>query len=206
MKHYSRLKKVALGFSMMGGVILAGQALAGSWGAPTMGDSTSLEGWPKTIEANVLDPSGSGSEASNTNGLGPYRAPVVAHTPTGQRQDYSVQWMEPEPAKTMTGSIEIGGMYTSGNNKSSTGGSNKFNEYSDMSNGVFINHFDFSANDGETQLDVDGGGVGRTDQYYNLQFGQDNDWNVRGSFDEDDHIYSETMRSIYTGVGTDPER
>ena len=204
MKHYPRLKKVALGFSMMGGVILAGQALAGSWGAPTMGDSTSLEGWPKTIEANVLDPSGSGSEASNTNGLGPYRAPVVAHTPTGQH--YSVQWMEPEPAKTMTGSIEIGGMYTSGNNKSSTGGSNKFNEYSDMSNGVFINHFDFSANDGETQLDVDGGGVGRTDQYYNLQFGQDNDWNVRGSFDEDDHIYSETMRSIYTGVGTDPER
>jgi hypothetical protein len=205
MKHYPCLKKVALGFSMMGGVILAGQALAGSWGAPTMGDSTSLEGWPKIIDANVLDPSGSGSETSNTNGLDSYRAPVVAHTPTGQY--YSVQWMEPEPAKTMTGSIEIGGMYTSGDNKSSTGGSNKFNEYSDMSNGVFINHFDFSANDGsKTQLNADGGGVGRTDQYYSLQFGQDNDWNVRGSFDEDDHIYSETMRSIYTGVGTDPER
>src|SRR5277367_2920761 len=105
MKHYPRLKKVALGFGMMGGVILAGQALAGSWGAPTMDDSTSLEAWPTTIEANVLDPSGSGSVTSNANGLGPYRASVVAHTPTGQI--YSVQWLEPDLAKTMTGSIEI---------------------------------------------------------------------------------------------------
>lgn|GEM_PF-6716452 len=203
MQHCPRLKKVTLRFSMMWFAMLAGQSLAGSWGSPTMGDSALLEGWGATIEANALDPSGLGLVTQDASGLGPYRVPV-AHTPTGQL--YSVPWKEPDPTKTTTGSIEIGGMYTSGNNKSSTDGSNKFDEYRDMSNGIFINHFDTSVNDGgKTYLNADGGGVGRTDQRYNLQFGQDNDWKVRGSFNEDDHIYSETKPPIYNGVGTDQE-
>ncbi len=204
MKRYLRLKKVILGFGMTGFAMLAGQALAGAWGSPTMGDSALLEGWSATIEANALDPSGLGPVTPDANGLGPYHVPV-AHTPSGQL--YSVPWKEPDPTKTTTGSIEIGGMYTSGNNKSSTGGSNKFDEYRDMSNGIFINHFDTSMNSsGATYLNADGGGVGRTDQHYNLQFGKDNNWKVRGTFNEDDHIYSESKPSIYNGVGINQEK
>jgi len=199
MKTNFRMKKIALGVSMASCAMMSGQALAGSWGSPTMGDSQSLEGWGATVEAAANDPRGLGTVTPDSNGLGPYRVPV-SHTPTGQL--YSVPWTEADPTKTMTGGIEIGGQFTNGDGQT---GSNKANEYEDLSDGLYIKHFNFSSNSGQTYLDIFGGNVARTDQYYNAQFGAYNDFKFRAFFDESDHVYSNTAKDIYTGLGTGQE-
>jgi hypothetical protein len=199
MKHPSHFKKNVLMLILVGLATLARAGAASS----TLGDSASLEGTSATVETNALDPTGSGQTLPDVNGLGPYRLPVVP-APNGEL--YSVPRPEADTAKTLTGDLEIGGMYTSGDNGGARG-SSKFNEYRDMSNGVFINQFDFSSTNGNAYINSEGGGVARTDQYYDLQFGQSDDWSIRGSFDQDDdHVHSETTRPPNLEGGNESER
>src|SRR5271170_4445349 len=199
MKSNPRLKKIVLSVSMASCAVLAGSAFAGSWGSPTMGDSQSSEGWGATIEAAANDPRGMGELTPDSNGLGPYRVPV-AHTPTGAL--YSVPWEDEDFTKTVRGGIEIGGQFTNGDGQT---GSNKANEYEDLSDGLYIKHFNFSAESGQSYMNFMGGNVARTDQYYNAQFGAYNSFKFRGYFDEVDHVYSNTAKDIYTGLGTGTE-
>jgi len=193
MKFDPRLKVLILGVGLALAAINAG---ADGWGYATNGDSSSQEGWGATSIGAANNPRGLDPTAiPDANGLGPYRSPV-AHTPTGAL--YNVPWDEPQGDDTLSGSIDITGQYTTG-----TQDSGLFNNYRDMSDGVYINHFSFSAaGKGNLYLDANGGNVGRKDQYYQANIGEYNDWKIHAFYDELPHVYESNARLIFTGVGT----
>ena len=165
----------------------------GGWGSPTLGDSGQS---PNTVMANQMNPRGlDPSLIPDSNGLGPYRSPV-SHTPTGQL--YSVPWEEPRDHNGLSGSIEVGIIESFADEDAA-----KFKEYRDMSDGLLLNHFNLSASGSDgTFFNVEGGSVGREDQYYFGNAGRYNDWKVRGFYNEIPHVFSTTAKVLWSGGGT----
>ena len=128
---------------------------------------------------------------------------TVRHSPTGQLYgvplDVSGEKSKTEGGWEYSGGIEAGFLTGDASNKSAG-----FRQYKDLKNGGYLNYFDLEANKPDTAsfIQAFGGGAGRNDQFYGLQFGRYNDWKVRAFYTETPHTFTSTYKSIWSGVGT----
>ena len=128
---------------------------------------------------------------------------TVRRSPTGQLYgvplDVSEEKSKTEGGWEYSGGIEAGFLTGDASNKSAG-----FRQYKDLKNGGYLNYFDMEANKPDTAsfIQAFGGGTGRDDQFYGLQFGRYNDWKVRAFYTETPHTFTSTYKSIWNGVGS----
>jgi hypothetical protein len=157
-----------------------------------------------TALGNALNPSQDAGRPLDPNGLSPFRQPA-AHSPTGQL--YNIPYAVPNDLhKTATGweysgQVEFGNLLGDADEKNA-----QFRMYKDLdvSTGIYLNNFGVAAEkpDEARFVEIIGGGVGRRDQYYGLQFGRYNDWKVKTFYSETPHVFTSTYGSLWSGIGT----
>ncbi len=125
--------------------------------------------------------------------------PTVKRTPSGQMYEYFPLVEEPARGE-VAGAVEFGYMHDDGKGRYS-----KRNEYTDpQQSGLYLNSFNVAAEekDGARYLDINGGGMGRNDQFYELVTGKYNSWRIKASYNETPHVFSDSWKSLYNGEGT----
>ena len=150
-----------------------------------------------TILGNALNPSPYVSRPPDTEW------PVPKHTPTGQL--FRTPFAAPDVRKAVngweySGQVEFG--YIGGDADEQSA---QFRTYQDIDNGAYLNNFrlEMRKPEGGYSIDLVGGGAGRHDQYYGLQFGRYNDWKVKVFFSEIPHVFTNRYKSLWNGIGTD---
>ncbi len=80
----------------------------------------------------------------------------------------------------------------------------QFRKYKDLNNGAYLNYFEVDAGKEDTAHFVEafGGGTGQNDQFYRLEFGRYNDWEVKLFYNETLHVFTDTWKALYNGQGT----
>ena len=129
----------------------------------------------------------------------------AARTPTGQLYNIPLDPGEDTEAKVSddgwetSSSIEVGGIRTRGDDRSQG-----FRLYKDLSSGLYVNNFGISSEKREEArfVEIVGGGLGRHDQFYSLQFGRYNDWKVTTFYNETPQLFTTTYRSLWNGLGS----
>ena len=137
--------------------------------------------------------------ALNTGYAGGQRESDVApskHTPTGQL--YGVPYAKDEAVAGTSGWVEIGILNNGADEKAAL-----FRKYKDPNAGLYLNSFGFAnESDNARFLDITGGGVGNSDQFYSLSVGRYNDWKVKAFYSETPHVFTSTYRNLWSGTGT----
>lgn len=162
----------------------------------------------------VMGDSGTGVDTVLGNALNPGRpAGPIPYDPDasfGKRSPsgwlYGIPYVLPEERRSTesgweySGWTELGGLGGDANDKAAL-----FRMYKDLDNGLYLNNFGLQMEKPAAArfFEIEGGGVGRHDQFYGLQFGRYNDWRVRLFYNETPHVFTTTYRSLWNGVGTD---
>lgn len=122
---------------------------------------------------------------------------TARHSPSGQM--YNIPPVKPDTVQgQLSGSVDIGFEHESDQTDYA-----KRKEYSDPKNGVNLNNFNLSVDSAAARyFSVNGGGVGRKDQFYELKTGQYNSWKVKGFYNETNHVFTDTWKSLWQGQGT----
>jgi hypothetical protein len=167
-----------------------------------------------TMSAARAD-SGVGVDTTVSNALNsfPYRAPMAKdpdglgltpapRSPTG--------FLNAQPAPLVPVSrfdddwvysfaVEAGVLFGDGNTRNAY-----FRMFKDFDNGFLLNSFRVEAEKRKSAffVEADAGGVGRRDQFYGVQFGRYNAWRVRGFYNETVHVFTDTFKGFWNGVGT----
>lgn len=166
---------------------------------PVLADSAS---GPVAAAGNAMNPAAVASTRDrDPAGLSPYRPPA-SRTPTGQL--YGIPYLPREIRKSesgweYSGFIEAGFLGGGASDKNA-----QFRRYLDMGDGPYLNNFGMEAAKPEEArfVEIVGGGVGRSDQFYGVQFGRYNDYRVNLAYSEIPHVFSTTAKPIWQGVGT----
>ena len=121
---------------------------------------------------------------------------AVKRSPSGQM--YNIPKVEEEEKGKTTGAVDIGYQHESGQPDAA-----KRMEYSDPRNGLYVNNFNVSSEqEGARYFILNGGGVGRKDQFYDVTTGKYGSWKVRAFYNETVHVFTDTWQSLYSGEGT----
>jgi hypothetical protein len=128
---------------------------------------------------------------------------TVRHSPTGQL--YGVPYdLDAETNKTeggweYTGGIEAGVLGGDGDKKNAL-----FRKYKDLKNGAYLNYIELEANKADTAqyFEVVGGGTGQADQFYGVETGRYNDWELHLFYNETQHVFTDSWKSVYNGEGS----
>lgn len=176
-----------------------GAAIAQLATGPAVADSAT---GPISVAGNAMNPAGVESTRDrDPAGLSPYRQPA-SRTPTGQF--YDIPYLPRETHKSgwgweYSGSVEAGSLGGGANNRNAM-----FGRYQDIGNGPYLNNFGLEAGkpDEARFVEIVGGGVGASDQFYGVKFGRYNDYRVELSYGEIPHVYSTTARTMWQGAGT----
>ena len=128
----------------------------------------------------------------------------VKHTPSGQMFSFPSavpKADETKPASdwNFSGQLEFGFISGDADERNA-----EYRMYQDVENGAYLNNFSFQLKNPATArfIELTGGGAGRHDQYYGLQFGRYNDWKVKVFFNETPHVFTDQYKSLWSGVGT----
>ena len=126
--------------------------------------------------------------------------PFVKRTPTGQMYNFPPVKEEGVAEGQAVGAVEVG--YTHDDSEQVRNA--KRNEYTDMpKNGVVVNNFNLSADSAAARyFSINGGGVGRNDQFFDVTVGKYGSWKVKGFYNETQHVFTDTWKSFYSGEGT----
>lgn len=175
----------------------AGLALALPMAAGVLADSAVGTG---TVLGNSLSAS-----TRNSLPLDPDWA-KAKHTPTGQM--FKLPFAMPKVDEIQksasgweySGQLEFG--YIGGDADERNA---QFRMYQDLDQGAYVNNFSLQLRKpaGGQFVEVTGGGAGRHDQYYGLQFGRVNEWKVKLYFSETPHVFTDRYKSLWSGIGTD---
>ena len=148
-----------------------------------------------------------GNSRNNTFQIGQRNGDALTfrHTPTGQMYGVPAVDLDPELITTtsggwtMNGDVELGLLKSEVKNKNAI-----YDMYSANPNGFYLNNFNLNAEkaDAARYFEVNGGGVGKKDQFYGLTVGRYNDWRVRSFYNETPHVFTTTYRTLWNGVGT----
>ncbi|HET7833436.1 MAG TPA: MtrB/PioB family outer membrane beta-barrel protein [Gallionella sp.] len=189
MKSHPRLKALAYSVSLAVAQLVASSAYADT----AVGVDTGM--------GNALNPPGRSGVPRPVNPDADVMG-AVRHSPSGQL--YGVPLQEQTTTKTASGweysaGVEAGLLEGNGDKKNA-----KFREYKDLKNGLYLNYFETEAQNKDTAMYMQafGGGTGSRDQFYSALFGHYNDWKVRVFFNETQHVFTDTWKSLYTGDGT----
>ena len=133
----------------------------------------------------------------------------AARTPTGQLYNIPLDPGEEPEAKEgdtdwkTSGSVETGAIRTRGDDRGQG-----FRVYKDLNgdkySGLYLNNFSrlSEKRDEARFIEAVGGGVGRDDQFYGLQFGRYNDWKVTAFYNETPQVFTANYRSLWNGLGS----
>ncbi|WP_414662578.1 MtrB/PioB family outer membrane beta-barrel protein [Horticoccus sp. 23ND18S-11] len=153
-----------------------------------------------TVLGNAMNPAPSKSRAQDPDWA------TAKHSPTGQmyKLPFAVPKLE-DIKKTASGweysgQIEVGVIGGDADERNA-----QFTMYQDIDNGAYVNNFNLQMKkpEGGYMVELSGGGAGRHDQYYGLQFGRYNDWKVKVYFSETPHVFTDRYKTLWTGIGTD---
>jgi MtrB/PioB family decaheme-associated outer membrane protein len=100
-------------------------------------------------------------------------------------------------ASAMSGSFDLGGRGTT-----FTGDPGRYNEFRDLSNGLFLDNFGTSIKKAGWLVDLGGTHAGRQDAFYSGEAVRPGSLKIWASFDRVPWLLSDTTRTIYQGVGT----
>ncbi len=97
------------------------------------------------------------------------------------------------------GSLEFGGLWTTGNDDET-----RFSEFTDWSDGAFLEFFDLTIEHPESGFyaDANGGSAGRDDQYYYGKIGLPGLVDFEASFSGVPHLFAGDATNIYEGSGS----
>ena len=151
-----------------------------------------------TVLSNALSASTTASRALDSD-------LDVRHTPTGQMFKLPFAMPKLEDIKKSAagweyaGQLELGAIGGDADERNA-----QFRTYQDIDNGAYVNNFNLELKQpaGGYFVDVSGGGAGRRDQYYGLQFGRANDWRVKIYFSEIPHVFTDRYKTLWNGLGT----
>lgn len=167
-------------------------------GAPALADSGS---GVDTSLGNALNPSGVNRfRPVDPDGLGEAQG---SRSPTGFLNAEPLLITDPTRSASgwlYRGQVEFGGLRVGGDK-----GAAKFGEYKSLKSGLYLNTLQFEAErPGDARfVELIGGALGRNDQYIGLTIGRYNDWRLKAFYNETDHVFTSTYRSLWDGVGTD---
>ena len=124
-----------------------------------------------TVLGNALNP-GTGNTMRDRDPAGLSGQPQTRRTPTGQLYELPYLPVTPKATEsgwTYSGSVEAGVLGGDANEKNAT-----FRMYKDLDNGLYLNNFEVEAEKADEARFVEavGGGVGRNDQYFGVEFGR----------------------------------
>lgn len=127
------------------------------------------------------------------------------HTPTGQMYQLPFTMPKAEDIQKLASGWEYSGQVEVGFVGGDVDERNaQFRMYQDPDNGAYLNNFSLQMKkpEGGYFVELTGGGAGRHDQYYGLQFGRYNAWKVKLYFSETPHVFTDRYRTLWNGVGT----
>jgi hypothetical protein len=155
-----------------------------------------------TAMGNALNPPGRSAQPRPVGVEDEDIMDTIRHSPTGQL--YGVPLAVPETEKTASGwdysgGIEAGVLGGAADKKNAL-----FRQYKDLKEGAYLNYFEAEGNKPDSAHFVQffGGGTGRDDQFYSLQFGRYNDWKVKLFYNETTHVFTDTWKSLFNGEGS----
>jgi hypothetical protein len=162
--------------------------------------------WVCPVPGNALNPNGVNPATAgrwmDEEGMGT-RIPA-ARNPSGQLYNIPYDAPDETPGKSekgwVTGGfVEGGGLHIFGDPKNAT-----FLQYKDLKSGMYLNNFGFwGEKPSEARYyEVTGGAVGMDDQFYQARFGRYNDWKITAYYDGTPQVYTETYRSLWSGLGS----
>jgi hypothetical protein len=123
---------------------------------------------------------------------------AVQRSPTGQMYSIPAVDKPDAPKGQLAGSVDVGLIHQSDSKPYS-----KRTEYSDPRNGLYINNFNLSEeSEGARYFNFNAGGVGRKDQFYDYTTGKYGSWKVKAFYNETLHVFTDTYKSLYNGIGT----
>jgi len=183
-----RMKLLAIGV----GVALAQWGAGVAWADSAVGVDMA--------KGNALNPPG---RSSVPRPIAEEGYDTVRRSPTGQL--YGVPYdLETETNKTdggweYSGGIEAGVLGGDANTKNAL-----FRKYKDLKNGAYLSYFEVDANkaDNGQFMTAFGGGTGQADQFYGMEYGRYNDWELNIFYSETQHVFSDNWKSIFKGEGS----
>ena len=128
---------------------------------------------------------------------------TVRHSPSGQLYglpyDNSAETTKTEGGWEYSGGVDIGILGDDASKKNAL-----FRKYKDLKSGLYLDYFELESEKADTAnfIQAFGGGAGRHDQFYGMQFGRYNDWKAKLFYNETMHVYTDTWKSLYSGEGT----
>ncbi|HEX8961770.1 MAG TPA: MtrB/PioB family outer membrane beta-barrel protein [Rhodocyclaceae bacterium] len=128
---------------------------------------------------------------------------TVRHSPSGQLyglpMDVSAETTKTEGGWEYAGGMDVGALGGGANKKNAL-----FRKYKDLKNGAYLDYFEVEGDktDSAAYAQAFGGGLGQHDQFYGFQFGHYNEWRLRLFYNETQHVYTDTWKSLYSGEGS----
>ena len=127
------------------------------------------------------------------------------HTPTGQMFNFpyvlpkAEEMLKASSGWEFSGQLEFGFISGDADERNA-----EYRMYQDGDNGAYLNNFNFQFKKPASAefIELSGGGAGRHDQFYGLQFGRYNDWKIKVFYNETPHIFTDQYKSLWSGVGT----
>ncbi len=152
-----------------------------------------------TSNGNALNPSGvPATRAKDPGGLGLRQ---YSRTPTGFLVMRPYEVAEPKTSTdwTASGWLELGGLFTSGDDEAA-----RFREYKDLQQGAYLNSFGLQLEKQPSAMFINltGGGTGYDDQFASFNIGKYNSWRVSSFYKETPHVFTSSYRSLWNGVGS----
>ena len=118
-------------------------------------------------------------------------------SPTGLLYANPVR-VEAAQANTWTGTIEIGGLFNTGDDNAS-----QFREYTDWNEGAALSNLTVMGDFGESYFKFNSGTIGNDDQFFKAEYGKYGSYRISGFYNETPHIYATNATLLYQGIGTD---
>jgi hypothetical protein len=127
---------------------------------------------------------------------------AAKHSPSGRMFDLPFALPDVRKAASgweYSGQLEVGVLGGDADEENA-----RFRMYQDYDQGAYVNNFSLLATKpaGGYTIELTGGGAGRRDQYYGLQFGRANAWKVKMYFSETPHVFTDRFKTIWSGIGT----
>ena len=128
---------------------------------------------------------------------------TVRHSPSGQLYglpyDNSAETTRTEGGWEYSGGVDVGILGGDAGKKNAL-----FRKYKDLKDGPYLDYFEVESEKVDTAnfIQAFGGGTGRHDQFYGMQFGRYNDWKAKFFYNEIIHVYTDTWKSLHNGEGT----
>ncbi len=152
---------------------------------------------PAPAAAQVPVPSSGASQSDSQQATAPAAPQTTPAAPQNPPTAAQAAPAATDVGTTTSGSFDVGGRGTT-----YTGDPARYNEFRDMSNGLFLDNFGTAIQKSGWFMNVNGNNAGRKDAFYSGEAVRPGRVKIWGSFSQVPWLVSDTTKTIYQGVGT----